>query len=110
MSWSDGEAPQLSFAKREAMAEAHNAKLEKQLRQQHQRKGAGGAATRPKAGAPDDDDDDDDGDDDDDVGAGPLPPPLRPPLDEGPVGDAPPPLETPTPSLDRPADQPQMRY
>ncbi len=91
MSWSDGEAPDMSFERREAMANAHNAKLQKKEKAAPKKKAKKSAAA---------------GDDDDKNAPSPLPPPL----DDGPVGDAPPPLDTPTPSLDRPAELPQMRF
>jgi hypothetical protein len=92
LTWSDGAVPDLSFEKREAMALKHNAKLEKKGAKNTGKKGQGGSAP------PD--------------GQSPLPPPLGdPPVGDDPAGDAPPPLDTPTPSLDRPAQQPtSMRY
>jgi hypothetical protein len=86
MLWQDGVAPEMSFKEREALARRHNAGLAR--RSTDDKKPDTGKSPPPADGT-------DEGDEGDDDAA------------DAPVGDAPPPLQTPTPPLERPAAVPQ---
>jgi hypothetical protein len=111
MLWKDGVAPEMSFKEREALARRHNeglasrsvenanAKAKAKAKAKATTKAKAKAdATTPADGkrkvAPKSGDEDDEGDD-----AG-----------NAPVGDPPPPLQTPTPPLDRAAGEPQSMH
>lgn len=88
MLWQDGVAPEMSFKEREALARSHNDGLTRRSADK-----AKADAKKATTTTGDDDSTDSAGDVDE--------------ATDGPVGDAPPPMKTPTPALERPAAVPQ---